>query len=197
MMKRRLSAAGYGQTILSFNASSDLLRHPSFVNRLVFGAESAGMERSQIAIEVLETTVFTDHGERDSPARIIRDLRDAGFNIYLDDFGMGYAGLAHLAELAITGIKLDRALVKQLLANQTSAKIVSTILELCRELGIQVIAEGVEDAATARRLHQMGCPLIQGFWLSQPIPAPDALTYATTHDGVIPLPQPWRGSNAM
>lgn len=197
MMKRRLSAAGYGQTILSFNASSDLLRHPSFVNRLVYGAESAGMERSQIAIEVLETTVFTDHGERDSPARIIRDLRDAGFNIYLDDFGMGYAGLAHLAELAITGIKLDRALVKQLLANQTSAKIVSTILELCRELGIRVIAEGVEDAATARRLHQMGCPLIQGFWLSPPIPAPDALTYATTHDGVIPLPQPWRGSSAI
>lgn len=192
-MKRDLAAAGHGQTVLSFNASNDLLRHPSFINHLVFGAESMGMERGQIAIEVLETTVFTDHGERDSPSRIIRDLRDAGFNIYLDDFGMGYAGLAHLAELAITGIKLDRALVKRLLTSQTSARITGTIIELCGSLGLRVIAEGVEDAATARKLHQMGCPQIQGYWLSPPLPAQEALDFALQNDGVIRLPQSWRG----
>ncbi|MCA0344482.1 MAG: diguanylate cyclase, partial [Proteobacteria bacterium] len=103
--KRRLTVAGHGAVTLSFNASSDLLRHPSFINRLVFGAEAAGMDRSQIAIEVLETTVFTDRADQGSPAHVIRDLRDAGFHVYLDDFGMRYAGLAHLAELAITGIK--------------------------------------------------------------------------------------------
>lgn len=196
-MKRRLSTVGLGQAVLSFNASSDLLRHPSFVNRLVYGTESAGTERSQIAIEVLETTVFTDHGEHDSPARVIRDLRDAGFNVYLDDFGMGYAGLAHLAELAITGIKLDRALVRQLLTNTTSAKITGTIIDLCRELGLRVIAEGVEDAATARRLHQMGCPHVQGFWLSPPLPATEAIAWARAHDGVIPLHRPSPGLTAM
>lgn len=188
-MKRRLSTAGLGGATLSFNASSDLLRHPSFVNRLVFGTESAGMERSQIAIEVLETTVFTDRGEHDSPARIIRDLRDAGFNIYLDDFGVGHAGLAHLAELAITGIKLDRALVQQLPGNATSAKITATIIDLCHVLGLRVIAEGVEDAATARRLLQMGCSHVQGFWLSPPLPATEVMAWARAHDGMPPLPR--------
>jgi len=196
MMKRRLSAAGHGQATLSFNASSDLLRHPSFINRLVFGTEAAGMERSRIAIEVLETTALTDHGEHDSPARIIRDLRDAGFNIYLDDFGMGHAGLAHLAELAITGIKLDRALVRQLLVNPTSAKIIGMIIDLCRELGLRVIAEGVEDAATARRLQQMGCPHVQGFWLSPPLPATEALAWAGTRTATPLLPGPRRSLTA-
>ncbi|MBW7921848.1 MAG: EAL domain-containing protein [Rubellimicrobium sp.] len=196
-MKRRLSAAGHGQVRLSFNASSDLLRHPSFVNRLVFGTESAGMERDQIAIEVLETTVFTDHGEADSPARIISNLREAGFNVYLDDFGVGYAGLAHLAELAITGIKLDRALVRQVLSNRASAKIIATIIDLCRELGLRVIAEGVEDAATARRLQQMGCPHVQGYWLSPPVPATEALAFAAAHPGTTPLPGPQQSLTLM
>ncbi len=195
-MKRELAAAGHGRAILSFNASNDLLRHPSFINHLVFGTESVGMERGQIAIEVLETTVFTDHGERDSPARIIRDLRDAGFNIYLDDFGMGYAGLAHLAELAITGIKLDRALVKRLLTSQTSARIAGTIIELCSGLGLRVIAEGVEDAATAQKLHQMGCPQVQGYWLSPPMPAGEALEFALSNDGIVRLPRARRGLGA-
>ncbi|MCC7321057.1 MAG: EAL domain-containing protein [Rubellimicrobium sp.] len=196
-MKRRLGAAGYGQTVLSFNASSDLLRHPSFINRLVFGAEAAGMDRSQIAIEVLETTVFTDQDERDSPARIIRDLRDAGFHVYLDDFGMGYAGLAHLAELAITGIKLDQLLVKRMLTNETSAKIVATIIELCRDLGLRMIAEGVEDATTAQRLRQMGCPLIQGYWLSPPVSGDNAMAFVTGHNGTIALPRSRRRLSAV
>ncbi|MBD3764634.1 MAG: EAL domain-containing protein [Rhodobacterales bacterium] len=167
--KHRLAAGGFRDVSMSFNASSDLLRHPSFINRLVFGAEAAGMDRHQIAIEVLETTVFADEGEGGSPARIIRDLRDAGFEVFLDDFGMGYAGLAHLAELAITGIKIDKALVNRIMTNDTSAKIVATIIELCRDLGLKIIAEGVEDAATADRLRTMGCPMIQGYWLSPPI----------------------------
>ncbi len=187
--KRRLTVAGHGAVTLSFNASSDLLRHPSFINRLVFGAEAAGMDRSQIAIEVLETTVFTDRGDQGSPAHVIRDLRDAGFHVYLDDFGMGYAGLAHLAELAITGIKLDQLLVRRLLTNETSAKIVATIIELCRDLNLRMIAEGVEDQATAARLHQMGCPMIQGYWLSRPMPAEAALDYVLDHKGAIPPPR--------
>lgn len=192
-MKRELAAAGHGRAVLSFNASNDLLRHPSFINHLVFGAETVGMQRGQIAIEVLETTVFTDHGERDSPARVIRDLRDAGFNVYLDDFGMGYAGLAHLAELAITGIKLDRALVKRLLTSRASAKITGTIIDLCSDLGLRVIAEGVEDAATAQKLHQMGCSHIQGYWISPPMPTEEALDFARSNDGITRLPRAWRG----
>lgn len=169
-VKHRLAMAGWRDVSMSFNASSDLLRHPSFINRLVFGAQAAGMDRSQIAIEVLETTVFADEGDCGSPARIIRDLREAGFEVFLDDFGMGYAGLAHLAELAITGIKIDKALVNRILTNETSAKIVATIIELGRDLNLRIIAEGVEDAATADRLRAMGCPMVQGFWLSKPIP---------------------------
>lgn len=185
----QLAVAGHGDICMSFNASADLLRHPSFINRLVFGAVAAGMDRSKIAIEVLETTVLSDQGDLGSPARIIRDLRDAGFQVYLDDFGMGYAGLAHLAELDITGIKLDKTLVKRMLTNETSGKIVATITELCRDLNLRMVAEGVEDFATAERLRQMGCKMVQGFWLSRPMAPDDALAYVLDSDGAILPPR--------
>lgn len=198
-MKRKLQNSRFGGLSLSFNASSDLLLHPQFINTLVHSTATAGLDRSQIVIEVLETTVLTDQRDGASPARVIRDLRDAGFQVYLDDFGMGYAGLAHLAELDITGIKLDRQLVKRLTTNETSAKIVATITELCRDLGLRMIAEGVEDIATAERLRALGCQYIQGYWLSHPITAEGAHDYLAVTGGAVSLPRvmPYRRKSSV
>ena len=188
-MKRKLQNSRFGGLSLSFNASSELLLHPQFINTLVHSTATAGLDRSQITIEVLETTVLSDQRDGASPAGVIRDLRDAGFQVFLDDFGMGYAGLAHLAELDITGIKLDRQLVKRLTTNETSAKIVATITELCRDLGLRMVAEGVEDIATAERLRALGCQFIQGYWLSHPVTAEGAHDYLAVTGGAVSLPR--------
>lgn len=188
-MKHKLQNSRFGGLSLSFNASSELLLHPQFINTLVHSTATAGLDRSQITIEVLETTVLSDQRDGASPAGVIRDLRDAGFQVFLDDFGMGYAGLAHLAELDITGIKLDRQLVKRLTTNETSAKIVATITELCRDLGLRMVAEGVEDIATAERLRALGCQYIQGYWLSHPVTAEGAHDYLAVTGGAVSLPR--------
>lgn len=167
--KHRLDQAGLGEVGIAFNASADLLAHPEFINRLVWGVEAGGINRSHVTIEVLETTAFGDASEASSHAATIRDLRDAGFQVHLDDFGVGYAGLAHLAQLAVTGVKIDRTLISNLLCEGPSAKIVRKIIELCNDLGLDVIAEGVENRETADKLLGMGCDVIQGYWIARPL----------------------------
>ncbi len=168
--KSRLNKTGLGHIGINFNASPALLSHPDFINRLVWGVESAGIDRGQVAIEVLETTHFGEDTETVSNSSIIKDLRAAGFQVLLDDFGIGYAGLTHLAQLSITGVKIDRGLVTHIHSDDTSLKIVRKIIELSNDLGLKVIAEGIEDAETSKLLHDMGCQDIQGYWLSRPIP---------------------------
>ncbi len=169
--KHALNQAGFSNIGIAFNASPELLSHPDFVSRLVWGVEAGGLRRDQITIEVLETTDFGEATETSSHAAAIRDLRHAGFQVHLDDFGAGFAGLAHLAELDVTGVKIDRGLITNLLVDETSRKIVRKIVELANDLGLTVIAEGVEDLKTANNLRAMGCNLIQGYWLSRPKPS--------------------------
>ncbi|WP_217810060.1 putative bifunctional diguanylate cyclase/phosphodiesterase [Salibaculum griseiflavum] len=171
--KHMLDRTGHSELSISFNASSSLLAHPEFVNRLVWGVEAGGLAREQVAIEVLETTAFGKVTEKSSHAATIRDLRDAGFKVYLDDFGVGYAGLAHLAELAVSGVKIDRSLIQNVRGDDTATKIVRKIIELCNDLGLNVVAEGVEDRQTADVLLNMGCTAVQGYWISRPLSAED------------------------
>nr|WP_252734880.1 EAL domain-containing protein [Octadecabacter sp. B2R22] len=167
--KARLNEIGLDHLKVAFNASPELLTHPDFVNRLVWGVEAANINRAQITIEVLENTNFGDVAETTSHAAIISDLRKAGFQVHLDDFGVGFAGLSHLASLDVSGVKIDRSLIGVLLEDSASRKIVRKIVELANDLGLTVIAEGVEDVETARALQNMGCRIIQGYWLSRPL----------------------------
>ena len=175
--KRNLNHAGFGDIGIAFNASPELLSHPDFIRRLIWGVEAAGIERAHVTTEVLETTNFGDASETQSHAPIIRDLHDGGFQVHLDDFGVDFAGLSHLAKLDVTGVKIDRGLVTNLLSDAISGKIVRKIVELSNDLGLNVIAEGVEDQATATALAGMGCGVIQGYWLSRPLPRDDLLDW--------------------
>ena len=168
-MKHRLDWGGHRGLDIAFNASSDLLAHPNFVPLLVNGVESRGIRRDEVTIEVLETTVFGNLSERSLPSMVIGDLAEAGFNVVLDDFGTGYAGLAHLASLPVTGVKIDRSLITGLLDDPTSEKIIRAIIDLCRELRLSTVAEGVETMDAALRLKALGCDTLQGYWLSRPI----------------------------
>ena len=159
----------YSDLRVGFNASEEMLVHPDFVSLLIRGVESRGIARADIVIEVLETTVLGAPGDGSRQAGLIGDLRAAGFQVLLDDFGVGYAGLAHLAGLEVSGVKIDKSLVRHVLADETSAKIVATIADLCNDLGLSVVAEGVEEEALANRLGEIGCDVLQGYWLARPM----------------------------
>ena len=177
--KASLARIGFDDLRISFNASPELLAHPDFINRLIWAVEASNLDRNHITIEVLETNNFGDTAETSSQGAIIRDLKQAGFQVFLDDFGVGFAGLSHLATLDLSGVKIDRSLVSRILTDDVSFKIVRKAIELCNDLSISVIAEGVEDEITARALQNMGCSLIQGYWISRPIPSETITTWLT------------------
>lgn len=98
----------------------------------------------------------------------LTDLRDRGFRVVLDDLGAGYAGLTSFAALKPDVIKLDMALVRDIHESPTSSKLVASLLDLCRDLGIPAIAEGVESMRELHHLYDLGCDLFQGFRLARP-----------------------------
>jgi EAL domain-containing protein (putative c-di-GMP-specific phosphodiesterase class I) len=89
----------------------------------------------------------------------------------LDDFGTGYSSLAHLKTLPVGELKIDRSFVLRMCNDATDGAIVYATIQLAQKLGILVVAEGVEDEDTWQALHDMGCPVIQGYVLSRPVPA--------------------------
>lgn len=171
---RRLARDGHSGVNLGFNASPELLADPDLLSRLTEQTRASGFAPGQVVIEIRETVVLTADPV-DTPAmQMIRRLRAAGFRIVLDDFGTGYAGLTHLAELPLSGIKIDRRLVRRIFADETSHKIVLAIGELCGDLGLVLVGEGVEAPKEAELLARAGCDVLQGFWLSPALP-PEAL----------------------
>jgi EAL domain-containing protein (putative c-di-GMP-specific phosphodiesterase class I) len=112
--------------------------------------------------------------EPETVAGVAARLRELGVNLALDDFGSGFSSLAYLQRLPITELKIDRSFVAPLGSDPTVAPIVRSIVTLGRNLGLRVVAEGIETAEMLRAVRATKCPLGQGFHLADPLP-PDEL----------------------
>jgi EAL domain-containing protein (putative c-di-GMP-specific phosphodiesterase class I) len=111
------------------------------------------------------------------PARaleILGRLDQMGVGLSIDDFGTGYSSMAYLKSLPVHELKVDRSFVSQMTSNARDAVIVRSTVDLGRNLGLRVVAEGVEDGITWRELDALGCDAIQGYYVSRPVP-PDEL----------------------
>jgi len=139
---------------------------------------AAALERHRLppaalVIEVTESSVFSDLERiRDVLVR----LDELGVSLSLDDFGTGFSSLGHLKSLPIGEVKIDRSFVAEMSSNAADAAIVQATIELALNLGKRVVAEGVEDEATWRRLAAAGCHMIQGYECSRPLPAKELVT---------------------
>ena len=129
----------------------------------------AGLPAHSLQVEVTES-VFLTHGA-ELVERTLRKLSGEGVRIALDDFGTGYASLSHLKQFPIDIIKIDRSFVADIGAGQNHAAIVEAVISLGTKLGLAVVAEGVETAAQAARLRELGCDYGQGFLFSEAVPA--------------------------
>ena len=94
--------------------------------------------------------------------------------LYLDDFGTGYSSLAYLQRFPVDALKIDRSFVENMMQNASSAELVRTIISMAQNLGLQVVAEGVETEGQLRALRELGCPQAQGFLFAQPLLGPQA-----------------------
>jgi len=123
-----------------------------------------------IVLELTETTLLVD------PVRaveIINTLSQIGLKVEIDDFGTGYSSLAYLKSLPITALKIDRSFVCDILTDAHNEVIVSSTINMAHNLGLQTVAEGVEDEATLLKMMRLGCDMIQGYYYAKPMPEQD------------------------
>ena len=123
---------------------------------------------SQIMVEITESAVI---GDQTKSLKTLRALKEVGVKLSLDDFGTGYSSLSHVRLLPLDELKIDLAFVKNMLKVKADEKIVRSIIDLGHNFDLKVVAEGVEDKATADALREMGCDRIQGYLVSPAIPA--------------------------
>ncbi len=163
---------------ISLNAAPETISDPHLIERLLLELQRSGLGVDQIIVEVLETTLI--NGADDMAAINIDSLSECGISLELDDFGTGYASLAKLTQLPLDGIKLDRSLVAPL-PDTKADSIVRAILALASELGLQVIAEGVEEDIQATHLNERGCAVAQGYGYAKPMPAEEFRVWLKSH----------------
>ena len=152
---------------ININVSAQELKHHSFRSDLVSALESSGVPAHLLQIEINEG-VFRHHPEM--IGQVLNDIRALGVSIVLDDFGTGYSALSYIDQYEIDAIKVDRTFVLRMALHRRSMAIMQSLLWLGKTLELDIVAEGVETLEQLQMLQQLGCPLVQGYFLSCPMP---------------------------
>jgi diguanylate cyclase (GGDEF)-like protein/PAS domain S-box-containing protein len=152
---------------IAVNVSVRQFRDPEFIDEVVGAVRRAGIAPGKLKLELTES-LLADNLEA-TIARM-RNLKDVGVRLSVDDFGIGYSSLSYLKRLPIDELKIDRSFVKDILTDGNDAAIAGTIIGLCRNLGLEVIAEGVETPEQRDFLARQGCQRYQGYLFCRPLP---------------------------
>ena len=150
---------------MSANVSAQEFGRPEFTQSVADILERTGIDPACLTLEITERAVLD---QTEMTLRNIHALRELGVSLSLDDFGMGYSSLFHLRALPIQEVKLDRSFIAELPHGHRESAIVGATINLAADLGLRVIAEGVETARQVDWLKMSGCHLIQGFLFGRP-----------------------------
>jgi EAL domain-containing protein (putative c-di-GMP-specific phosphodiesterase class I) len=167
-----LDAAGFSELKVHVNMAAPEFTNNSLPEQLHALVGAYGLEPHRLSLELTEGMLMT---RPDQVIPVMRVLRQMGFGISLDDFGMGHSSLALLKNLPISSLKIDRSFVRDLPQQRNDRAIVKTIVGLGCQMGLAVIAEGVETQPQLEILRQAGCTLIQGYLLDRPMALADLL----------------------
>lgn len=163
---------------LSFNLSPSQLVDQNTGLHILSILDRTGFDPRRLEIEITETGLMNDPA---SAEKIVDDLRRVGIRVALDDFGTGQSSLGRLREFHFDKLKIDRAFVSSILEDRPSEHIIRAILAMCQGLGMDVVAEGIEEEAQASRLVEFGCGGGQGFLFGKPVDADATLGYLRDH----------------
>jgi EAL domain-containing protein (putative c-di-GMP-specific phosphodiesterase class I) len=131
----------------------------------------AGVDPSAVEVEITEGTLMAN---AEQAMHLLSGLRELGVRVSIDDFGTGYSSFAYLKLLPVDHIKIDRGFVMKMASNENDAIIVRSIIDLGHNLGLQVIAEGVDNRQSWAMLRTQECDLAQGYYMSAPLAAGEA-----------------------
>ncbi len=164
---RKLNNAGF-ELRVAVNLSVRLLLDDDLVRNIERHLTRAGVEPNVLTLEVTEGTIMSDP---DRAIAVLDQLHALGVGLSIDDFGMGYSSLNLLKRMPVSQLKIDRSFVTALPKDHDDAVIVQSVISLGHNLGMQVVAEGVEELASLEYLRAQGCDSVQGFYLSVPLPS--------------------------
>lgn len=150
---------------VSVNVSARQFHHPAFVDRVLSVIEETGANPERLKLELTESLLLSDV---DDVIDKMTALKDRGVGFSLDDFGTGYSSLAYLKRLPLDQLKIDQSFVSDIVTNGNDAAITSAIVALAHNLGLSVIAEGVETEAQCEHLARQGCHAYQGYLFGRP-----------------------------
>ncbi|MGY1698830.1 putative bifunctional diguanylate cyclase/phosphodiesterase [Geodermatophilus sp. SYSU D00766] len=152
---------------VAVNLSARCLAEPDLVERVQRALRRHGVPGELLILELTEGSVVDDSVRSSS---LLEDLHALGLRLSMDDFGTGYSSLSQLRQLPIDEVKIDKSFVLGMSTSQGESFIARSIIELAHNLGLRVVAEGVEDELTRKLLTEMGCDKLQGFLVSRPLP---------------------------
>jgi EAL domain-containing protein (putative c-di-GMP-specific phosphodiesterase class I) len=153
---------------MSVNVSPRNLLDPHLPRLIATLLDRGGVPPELLQLEITESRAVPSGRVADG---VLDQLRTMGVGLAIDDFGTGFSSLVQLQRLPVDEIKIDRSFVSAMMTSPSDATIVRSTIDLGRNLGLVVTAEGVEDARTRRRLAELGCDLVQGYELCRPLPA--------------------------
>jgi EAL domain-containing protein (putative c-di-GMP-specific phosphodiesterase class I) len=153
---------------IAINMSVRNLADRDLAERISFLLRKYAVHATSLELEITESAIMEDPA---LSVETVRKLRALGCKVTIDDFGTGRSSLAYLHKLPVTGLKIDKSLVANMLSSDGDMTIVRSTIDLGRNLGLEVVAEGVEDEATWIALRDLGCSFAQGYWSGRPTPA--------------------------
>jgi EAL domain-containing protein (putative c-di-GMP-specific phosphodiesterase class I) len=164
---RSWELAGHGVRI-AVNLSPSQLQSGDLAAAVADVLAATGLTPSLLELEVTEDILLLDE---ERVLDMFRRIQQLGVRVVFDDFGTGYASLSYLKKFPLDGLKIDRSFVLDLLSDRDDAAIVGSTVGLSKQLGLSVVAEGIENRATADLLVMMGCQEGQGYFFGRPMPA--------------------------
>ena len=167
---------------IAVNLSSMQFRAAGFVDAVAQVLREEGVPGHWLELELTERMLMDDVGD---VKRTLQQLKGLGMRVSVDDFGTGYSSLAHLKELPIDGMKIDRSFVRDLPRQRGSVAIACAVVQMAQGLALTVVAEGVENEEQRRFLVEHGCDLLQGELISLPLPAAELERWIATHPAAL------------
>lgn len=164
---KMLDGQGYTQQTISINLSSAQFLDPLLYDFLQQMFTKYQIKPSRIDLELTETTLVSDIHVT---TKIMRELRGLGVRISIDDFGTGYSSLSYLKSMPVNTIKIDRSFINGIIDSPADKQIVMSTISMVHNMGMSVVAEGIEDIKQYNMLRGMKCDRAQGFFIAKPIP---------------------------
>lgn len=176
---------------VAVNISMESLLDPQFPGQVMSLLKGSQVQRDCLILEITESVFLSEHAK---VRGVLSLLREHGVQFSIDDFGTGHSSLSRLKKLPVSELKIDRSFVKDMERDWDDAVIVRSTVDLAHNLGLAVIAEGVETEGALNMLREMNCDLVQGYYVSRPLSAGDFIRYL--QDTAWKLPQLRKSGNA-